>query len=86
MESWGTEVNKGFSLRQSCREGIRVGEALTKSIKSSAGLSDALLAMVAMFLLGYRGAPKAVGYLVFGCVTIAKSRRLAKDIDRAFQV
>ena len=51
MESWGTEVNKCFSSRQSCRGGIRVGEALTKSIKSSAGLSDALLAMVATFLL-----------------------------------
>jgi hypothetical protein len=55
-------------------------------MKSSAGLSDALLAMVAMLLLRYLFALKAVEYLVFGCVTIAKSRRLAKDIDRAFQV
>lgn len=33
------------------RIGVRVGEALTNSMKSSAGLSDALLAMVVMLLL-----------------------------------
>lgn len=55
-------------------------------MKSSAGLSDALLAIFAILLLRCRVAQKVVGYLVFGCVIIAKSRRLTKDIDRAFQV
>jgi hypothetical protein len=60
-----------------------VGEALTNSRKSSAGLSDALLAMVAMLLLGCCSVVRtAAEYLKFECVTIAKSRRLAKNMDR----
>jgi hypothetical protein len=67
-----------------CGSGIRVGEALTNSMKSSAGLSDALLVMVAILLLCCPVVRAAAECLGSGCVTIAKSRRLAKNMDRAF--
>ena len=53
-------------------------------MKSSAGLSDALLVMVAMLLLSGLVKQTTAEYLAFRCVTVAKSRRLAKDIGRPF--
>ena len=53
-------------------------------MKSSAGLSDALLAMVAMLLLSCLVKQTGAEDMALECVTIAKSRRLAKDMDRAF--
>lgn len=53
-------------------------------MKSSAGLSDASLVMVAMLLLSRLVKQTVEEDLAFECVTIAKNRRLAKNMDKAF--